>query len=39
MRLDGAIATSGSDLNVASTTLTLGATFTVDQFDITVPAA
>lgn len=39
MRMDGAIATSGSDLNVASTTLTLGATFTVDQFDITVPAA
>jgi len=39
LRLDGAIATSGSDLNVASTTLTLGATFTVDQFDVTIPAA
>lgn len=39
IRLDGSIAASGSDLNVGSTTLTSGATFSIDQFDVTVPSA
>ena len=38
LRLDGSIATSGADLNLASTTITAAATVTIDQFDITVPA-
>lgn len=38
-RLDGSISTSGGDLNLASTSLTSGATLTIDQFDITVPAS
>jgi len=39
IRLQGTIGTSGADLNISSTSLTLGATTTVDTFDITVPAS
>ena len=38
VRLDGSIATSGGDLNLANTTLVLGATQTVSQFTINYPA-
>lgn len=38
-RIDGAIATSGSQLNLSSTSLTSGATLTIDTFTITFPAA
>lgn len=38
-RIDGAIATSGSQLNLSSTSLTSGATLTIDTFTITLPAA
>lgn len=39
IRLDGNVATSGANLNLASTSITVGATTTVDTFTITVPAA
>ena len=39
IRLDGSIATSGGDLTFASTSLVAAATLTIDQFDITIPAA
>jgi hypothetical protein len=38
-RIDGAIATSGSQLNLSSTSLVSGATLTIDTFTITFPAA
>jgi hypothetical protein len=38
-RLDGAIATSGGQLNLSSTTITTGATTTIDTFTVTLPAA
>jgi hypothetical protein len=38
-RIDGAIASSGSDLNMSSTSITSGATTTIDTFQITLPAA
>ena len=38
-RIDGAIASSGSDLNMSSTAITSGATTTIDTFQITLPAA
>jgi hypothetical protein len=38
-RLDGAVATSGAQLNMSSTTITSGATTTLDTFTITLPAA
>lgn len=37
-RIDGAIGTSGAQLNMSSTTITLGATTTIDTFSITFPA-
>lgn len=39
IRLDGSVGTSGSDLNLSSTSLTSGATHTQTQFDIKVPAS
>lgn len=39
IREDGAIATSGAQLNMSSTTLTSGATTTVDTWSRTLPAA
>lgn len=39
IRIQGAVATSGSELNMSSTTITSGATTTIDTFDITMPAA
>jgi hypothetical protein len=38
-RIDGAIATSGSQLNLSSTSLVAAATLTIDTFTITFPAA
>ena len=38
-RLDGAIATSGAQLNMSSTAITLGATTTIDTFTVTLPAS
>jgi hypothetical protein len=39
IRLDGAVGTSGAQLNMSSTSLTSGATTTIDQFDLTLPAS
>ncbi len=39
VRIQGAILTSGAELNMSSTTITSGATTTIDTFDITMPAA
>ena len=39
IRMDGAIATSGAEYNVSSTTLTAAATHTVSTFPITQPAS
>lgn len=38
-RIDGAVATSGSQLNLSSTSLVIAATLTIDTFTITFPAA
>lgn len=38
-RLQGAIATVGAELNLSSTSLTSGATQTVDFYSVTIPAA
>lgn len=38
-RLDGSIATAGADLNISSTTITSGATDTINTFTLTVPAS
>jgi hypothetical protein len=38
-RFDGAIATSGAELNMSSTSLTSGATTTIDSFDVTLPSS
>ena len=38
-RIDGAVATSGSQLNMSSTTFTLGAVETIGTFSLTFPAA
>lgn len=38
VRLDGSVATSGGDLNLASTTLVASATQTITQFTINTPA-
>jgi hypothetical protein len=37
-RIDGSIGTSGAQLNMSSTTITLGATITIDTFVITLEA-
>lgn len=39
VRFDGAVGTSGAQLNMASTSITSGATITIDEFDITLPAS
>lgn len=36
-RLQGSIATAGADLNISSTTLTTGATQTIDYYSIALP--
>jgi hypothetical protein len=38
MRIDGGIATSGSDINLSSTTITSGVTQTINSFTWTVPS-
>jgi hypothetical protein len=38
-RFDGAVGTSGAELNMSSTTVTLGGTVTIDTFQITLPMA
>jgi len=38
-RFDGAISTSGAQLNMSSTAIASGATTTIDSFTITLPAA
>lgn len=39
VRMDGAVGTSGAQLNMSSTSITSGATVTLDSWQITVPAA
>ncbi len=39
IRFDGAIATSGSDMNMANTSITSGGTTTIDTGAITLPAS
>lgn len=39
VRIQGGVATSGSELNMSSTSITTSATTTIDTFDITMPAA
>ena len=39
IRMDGNVGVSGSDMVLANTTLVLGATLTIDQFTLTVPAS
>jgi hypothetical protein len=39
VRIQGGVATSGSELNMSSTSITAAATTTIDTFDITMPAA
>jgi len=39
LRFDGNIATSGADLNMSNTTITLGGTTTIDSVSITLPAS
>ena len=36
-RIDGSIGTSGADLNMSSTAITTGATYTIDSFTLTLP--
>ena len=36
-RIDGSVGTSGADLNMSSTTITVGATYTIDSFQFTLP--
>ena len=38
-RFDGAISTSGAQLNMSSTAITSGATTTIDSFSMTMPAS
>jgi hypothetical protein len=39
VRIQGAVATSGAELNMSNTSITAAATTTIDTFDITMPAA
>jgi len=39
IRFDGAIATSGAELNMANTNITTGGSVTIDNFDYTQPAS
>jgi hypothetical protein len=36
-RIDGSVGTSGADLNMTSTTVAVGATYTIDTFQFTLP--
>ena len=36
-RIDGSVGTSGADLNMSSTTIAVGATYTIDSFTLTLP--
>lgn len=36
-RIDGSVGTSGADLNMSTTTITVGATYTIDTFSLTLP--
>ena len=36
-RIDGSVGTSGADLNMSTTTITVGATYTIDSFKLTLP--
>lgn len=36
-RIDGSVGTSGADLNMSSTSITSGATYTIDSFKLTLP--
>jgi hypothetical protein len=36
-RIDGTVGTSGADLNMSNTTITVGATYTIDAFTLTLP--
>lgn len=38
-RMDGRIATVGAEMNMSNTTITLGATSTIDTFSIAIPAS
>lgn len=38
-RFDGSIATSGADMNISSTSITSGATETINTYSITIPAS
>jgi len=38
VHIDGSVGTSGATLNLSSTSITLGATVTIDGFDLTEPA-
>lgn len=38
-RMDGSIATTGADLNMSNTNITVGAPHTIDQFDVTFAAS
>jgi len=37
-RVDGSVGVSGADLNMSSTTIAVGATYTIDSFTLTLPA-
>lgn len=39
VRFDGNVGTSGAQLNISNTSITSGATVTVDTFDVTLPAS
>jgi len=36
-RIDGTVGTSGADLNMTNTSITVGATYTIDTFTLTLP--
>lgn len=36
-RVDGSVGTSGADLNMSTTSITVGATYTIDSFKLTLP--
>ncbi|HBF44016.1 MAG TPA: hypothetical protein DDW42_10405 [Desulfobacteraceae bacterium] len=36
-RIDGSIGSSGADLNMSSTTIVVGSTYTIDTFTLTMP--
>ena len=36
-RIDGSVGTSGADLNMSSTSISVGSTYTIDTFQLTLP--